>query len=90
MIPIGVKLATHRIAEVRFSFSSGMGEATMHVGACVQEIVESDAADDGDEQDPPRDVPHPPERRDVGGVAKVLRGKRPGNPGSNRRTKGPG
>jgi len=30
---IGVKLAAHRITDIRLSFASGMGEAAMHVGS---------------------------------------------------------
>ena len=59
--PIGVKLAAHRIADIRLSFASGMGEAAMHVGSGLQEVIGSDAADDGDEHHPSGDVPHAPE-----------------------------
>jgi len=86
VIPIGVKLATQRIADMGFSFSSGMGEAAMHIGGCLQEIIESDAADDGDQHHAPGDIPHAPERRRVGSVEQVLRGKMPGIPGRGRRT----
>jgi hypothetical protein len=58
-----------------------MGEAAMHVGAGVQQIIEGKAAEDSQEQYPPGDVPHPPQRGDVGGVEQVLRGKIPGLPG---------
>jgi len=88
--PIGVKLAAHRIADVRLSFASGMGEAAMHVGSGLQEVIESDAADDGDEQHPSGDVPHAPERGGVDSVEQVLRGKKPGIPGRGRRTTRPG
>jgi hypothetical protein len=58
-----------------------MGEAAMHVGAGVQQISEAKAAEDSKEQYPPGDAPHPPERREIGGVEQVLRGKIPGLPG---------
>jgi len=32
MNPIGVKLASYGIADIRLSFASGVGEASMHVG----------------------------------------------------------
>jgi len=82
----GVKLAAHRIVDIRLSFASGMGEAAMHVGGGLQEVIESDAADDGDEQHPSGDVPHAPERRGVDSVEQVLRGRKPGIPGRGRRT----
>jgi len=83
---IGVKLAAHRIVDIRLSFASGMAEAAMHVGGGLQEVIESDAADDGDEQHTSGDVPHAPERRGVDSVEQVLRGKKPGIPGRGRRT----
>src|SRR3954454_9749210 len=46
--PIGVKLASYGIAGIRLSVASGMGEASMPVGGGLQEVMESDAADDGD------------------------------------------
>jgi len=58
----------------------------MHVGGGLQEVIESDAADDGDEQHTSGDVPHAPERRGVDSVEQVLRGKKPGLPGRGRRT----
>jgi hypothetical protein len=58
-----------------------MGEAAMHVGAGVQQIVEGKAAEDSEEQYPSCEVPRPPERRRIGGVEQVLRGKIPGLPG---------
>ena len=88
--PIGVKLAAHWVADIRLSFASGMGEAAMHVGSGLQEVIESDAADDGDEQHTSGDVPHAPERRGVDSVEQVLRGKKPGIPGRGRRTTRPG
>jgi Transposase IS66 family len=88
--PIGVKLAPHRIADMRFSFSSGVSEAAMHVGGSVPKIIESDAAKNCDEQHTPGDVPHAPERRGVSSVEQVLRGKMPGSPGRSRRTARPG
>jgi hypothetical protein len=89
-IPIGVKLASYGIADIRLSFASGMGEASMHVGGGLQEVMESDAADDGDQQHTSGDVPHAPERRGISSVEQVLRGRRPGNPGRGRRTTRPG
>src|SRR3954470_22392723 len=62
---IGVKLASYGIADIRLSFASGMGEASMHVGGGLQEVMESDAADDGDQQHTSGDVPHAPERRGI-------------------------
>src|SRR5215208_1266498 len=88
--PIGVKLASYGIADIRLSFASGMGEASMHVGGGLQEVMESDAAEDGDQQDTSGDVPHAPERRGISSVEQVLRGRRPGNPGRGRRTTRPG
>lgn len=88
--PIGVKLASYGIADIRLSFASGMGEASMHVGGGLQEVMESDAADDGDQQHTSGDVPHAPERRGISSVEQVLRGRRPGNPGRGRRTTRPG
>ena len=61
----------------------------MHVGSGLQEVIESDAADDGDEQHPSGDIPHAPERRGVDSVEQVLRGKQPGLPGRGRRTTRP-
>jgi len=87
---IGVKLASYGIADIRLSFASGMGEASMHVGGGLQEVMESDAADDGDQQHTSGDVPHAPERRGISSVEQVLRGRRPGNPGRGRRTTRPG
>ena len=66
--PIGVKLAAQRIEDMGFSVSSGMGQAPMHVGGGPQPLIQTETAHDGDEQQPPGDVPHAPERRDVGGV----------------------
>src|SRR3954453_6634126 len=88
--PIGVKLASYGIADIRLSFASGMGEASMHVGGGLQEVMESDAADDGDQQHTSGNVPHAPERRGISSVEQVLRGRRPGNPGRGRRTTRPG
>src|SRR3954463_16249871 len=88
--PIGVKIASYGIADIRLSFASGMGEASMHVGGGLQEVMESDAADDGDQQHTSGDVPHAPERRGISSVEQVLRGRRPGNPGRGRRTTRPG
>jgi hypothetical protein len=62
----------------------------MHVGGGLQEVMESDAADDGDQQHTSGDVPHAPERRGISSVEQVLRGRRPGNPGRGRRTTRPG
>src|SRR4051794_20447685 len=87
---IGVKLASYGIADIRLPFASGMGEASMHVGGGLQEVMESDAADDGDQQHTSGDVPHAPERRGISSVEQVLRGRRPGNPGRGRRTTRPG
>jgi len=84
--PVGVKLAAHRIADIQLSFASRMGEAAVHVGSGLQEVIESDAADDGDQQHTSGDVPHAPERRGVNSVEQVLRGRKPGNPGRGRRT----
>jgi hypothetical protein len=58
-----------------------MCESAMDVGAGVQQIIESKAAEHGDQQDAPGDVPHPPERWEVSGVEQLLRGKIPGIPG---------
>src|SRR4051794_17083497 len=88
--PIGVKLASYGIADIRLSFASGVGEASMRVGGGLQEVMESDAADDGDQQHTSGDVPHAPERRGISSVEQVLRGRRPGNPGRGRRTTRPG
>ena len=63
---------------MRFPLSPGMGEAAMHVGAGVQQIIEGKAAEDSKEQYPPGEIPRPPERRGIGGVEQVLRGKIPG------------
>jgi hypothetical protein len=73
-----------------FTFSSGVGEAAMDVGGSLREIIESDVADDGDEQHTPGDVAHTPERRGVSGIEQSLRGKVPGTPGRGRRTPKPG
>ena len=89
-LPIGLKLASYGIADIRLSFASGVGEASMHVGGGLQEAMESDAPDNGDQQHTSGDVPHAPERRGISSVEQVLRGRRPGNPGRGRRTTRPG
>src|SRR5882762_5141126 len=87
--PIRVKLVSQGVAYVGLTLSSGVGQATMDVAAGVEEGAEWDGADDGGDE-PPRDHGvSAPERRNVGLVDEVLRGKRPGNPGLGRRTTGP-
>ena len=79
--PIGVNLLTDWVADVGFSFSPGMSETSVHIGAGSQESIESEAADDREQQHAAIEVPHPPQRRHVGGIEQVLRGKIPGTPG---------
>ena len=79
--PIRVKLVPHRVADVRSSSSSGMGEAAIHVGIGVQQSVKRERADDRANQPSQGCMLHAPERREVGLVKQVLRGKSPGIPG---------
>jgi hypothetical protein len=58
-----------------------MGEPAVDVGSGVHEVIECEVADDSEQQHAPGDVPHPPERGDVGGIEQVFRGKSPGTPG---------
>src|SRR3954463_3340051 len=88
--PIGVKLASYGIADIRLSFASGMGAASMHVGGGLQEGIGGAAAADGVQPHTSGDVPHAPERRGISSAEQVLRGRRPGNPGRGRRTTRPG
>ncbi len=53
----------------------------MDVSLGAKEVIEAESAGDRAEQEAQRGVPHPPERRQVGGVEPVLRGKLPGTPG---------
>ena len=88
-LPIRVKLVSPRVAYLRLTFSPGVGEASMDVVIGVEQGAECDGTDDGVD-DPPRDHGvSAPERRDVGLVDEVLRGKFPGTPGLGRRTTGP-
>jgi hypothetical protein len=75
MHPIGVKLASHRVTDVGFSFSSWVGETAMDIGAGAQQCVECQRADDGENEQQQVGVLHPPERRRIGGVEQFLRGE---------------
>ncbi len=80
-VPIGVKLAPKGIADMGPSLSSGVRESAMDVSVGEKEVVEADSASDRIEQKTQGGVPHAPERRQVGCVEHLLRGKIPGTPG---------
>lgn len=72
---------SYRVANVRFSFSSRIGETLVQFGVWAQEGDWIDRAGDSDEQQPAGEFPDAPERWEPGGVEQFLRGKMPGNPG---------
>ena len=87
--PIRVKLVSQGVAYLRLALSSGVGQAAMNVVIGVEQDVERDGADDDADEASRDHGVSAPERRDVGLVEEVLRGKYPGNPGLGRRTTGP-
>jgi len=58
-----------------------MGEATVDIGIGVQQCLECERTDDGANEPSQDGVLQPPERRDIGCLDQVLRGKSPGVPG---------
>ena len=64
-----------------FSLSSGVCEAAMDVSVGAKEVAKAKSAHDQVEQQTQGGLPRAPERRNVGDVKQVLRGKTPGNPG---------
>src|SRR5204863_5522977 len=87
--PIRVKLVSQGVAYLRLALSSGVGQSAMNVVIGVEQDVEWDGADDEADEAPRDHRVSAPERRDIGLVDEVLRGKYPGNPGLGRRTTGP-
>jgi hypothetical protein len=57
-IPIGVNLPPDGVVNVRASFSPGMSEPAVHIGAGPQEIIEREAADNGKQQHTPGEAPY--------------------------------
>jgi hypothetical protein len=66
---------------VRFAFSWSVGEAAVNDGFCRLDVIERERPQDDGQQHHQNDLLHGPKRGSVGGVSRVLRGKRPGNPG---------
>src|ERR1019366_4081046 len=79
--PIRVKLAPHRVADVRSSLSPGMSEPAVHVWIGVQQCIKCEWPDYRADKPSQGDVLHAPKRRDIGLIKQVLRGKIPGIPG---------
>ena len=88
-LPIRVKLSSQGVAYLRFALSSGVCQPARNVVIGVEQEVEWDGADDeADEASRDHGV-SAPERRNIGLVDEILRGKYPGTPGLGRRTTGP-